>query len=250
MLRSTMTSLRMFLAPLVLAACLLAGGAAAATGVALGWGDCRQGIGGANFDFGCGITANDFPLYASVSLGAAVDSVVAAELVIDVEVASDPLPAWWEMQPGGCRAGVGWLASTAEPASCSDAWGGLGVAVVQGWLPGTPGNSARHGRLLVAASVLPGDAVSFAADQPLVVARVAMTAARVTSCAGCTIPACLVFNSVLIRRLPGSSYETLTVSAPVTVGAERVTWQGGAGADCQAVPVRRSSWGAVKALYR
>jgi len=27
-------------------------------------------------------------------------------------------------------------------------------------------------------------------------------------------------------------------------------WQGGAGADCAAVPVRRTTWGAVKALYR
>jgi hypothetical protein len=60
-----------------------------------------------------------------------------------------------------------------------------------------------------------------------------------------------VFNSVLLRRLPGSTVEEVLVSAPEVAGNNMVTWQPLNGAaDCASVPVRRSSWGAVKALYR
>ena len=38
-------------------------------------------------------------------------------------------------------------------------------------------------------------------------------------------------------------------ATPVTAGSNIVTWQG-VGADCNAVPVRNATWGAVKSLYR
>ena len=226
-----------------------------AQGISIGWQDCRSG-GNAGFDrqsFGCTSNTTQFPLYPSVRLAAPVDSVFSVELVIDVDVAADPLPEWWLMDAGSCRA-LSWTASAPFPGGCSDAWGGAGssAAVVQGWLPGVPGGSSRHARLLVAAGVLAQDAVALAADVSYTLCRVALDSRNTAACtSGCTTPACLVFNSVLIRRLPGSAFEEVLVTTPEVAGANVVVWQPLLGsADCASVPVRRSTWGAVKALYR
>ena len=42
----------------------------------------------------------------------------------------------------------------------------------------------------------------------------------------------------------------VTLETPGPSGANRATWAGGSGADCSAVPVRSSSWGRLKSLYR
>jgi hypothetical protein len=42
----------------------------------------------------------------------------------------------------------------------------------------------------------------------------------------------------------------IVLSGGESGGSDRVVWQGGAGADCAAVPTRRTTWAAVKALYR
>ena len=223
----------------------------AAQGLSLGWQDCRSGP-GSGFGtqaYGCLGNITELPLFPTFVLAAPLDSVYTMELVIDVDVAVDPLPAWWRMDPGECRAG-GWTATGSITGSCSDPWSGAGVAAAQGWLPGTPGDTTRHGRLLVAANVLPQAAVALQPNVPYVACRVLLRTNRTDVCDGCQTPACLVFNSVLIRRLPGSSVEELLLDSPETPGANWVQWQGGAGADCQSVPVRRRTWGAVKALYR
>jgi hypothetical protein len=81
---------------------------------------------------------------------------------------------------------------------------------------------------------------------------VALDSRNTTLCSGgCSTPACMVLNSVLIRRLPGSAVEEVLLSDPEFAGANVVVWQPLLGAaDCASVPTRRNSWGAVKALYR
>src|SRR5262249_4009510 len=134
--------------------------------------------------------------------------------------------------------------------SCADAWNTLGVASFQGWIAGTPGSSKRHGRLLVAAAAVPGKLATLDAGTPYTACRVVLRTINTAACAGCDIPACLVFNSLLIRRAPGSSVEEILLDTPESSGLTFVHWQAGAGPDCQSVPVRRATWGAVKALYR
>jgi len=239
-------------APLALALALLVPGTPApAQGLSLAWQDCRApaGTGSTNQSFGCGSNISEFPLFPVFTLASPVDSVLAVELVIDVDVAADPLPDWWRTDPGQCRAN-GWSAGPALSASCSDPWGGAGTAAFQGWLPGTPGGSGRHGRLLVTAGVLPAQAVALQAFTPYAACRVVLRTNNTTMCAGCSVPACLVLNSILIRRVPGSSVEEVFLGEAESPGVNFVTWQGGSGADCQSVPARRSTWGSVKALYR
>ena len=233
-------------------ASLAAAGTLGPQGISIGWQDCRSaGNPGSNqLTFGCNSNTIQMPLYPAVLLAVPVDSVFSVELVIDVDVASDPLPDWWSMN-GTCRT-LSWFADVAQAGSCTDPWNGVGAASVQGWLLGSPGNSGRHARLLVAAGVLAQDAARFDAGVPYTLCRVVLDSRGTTACAaGCTTPACMVFNSVLLRRLPGTTVEEVLVTAPEVAGNNVVVWQPLSGsADCASVPVRRSTWGAVKALYR
>ena len=241
-----------------LVACLSATPAAAAAGLSIAWHDCRPPLGGGfnTQSFGCGSDIAEFPIFPSFSLPTTMDSVYSMELVIDVDVARDPLPAWWLMAPG-CRAN-GWFADGTPSLSCLDAWNGLGTGSFQGWIPGTPGNSTRHARLLVAVGVLPQDAVTLLADASYTAGMIVLRTVNTTTCNsgctdcndGCSTPACMVFNSLLVKRLHTPEDQEILISGPEINGSDRIFWQGGTGADCQAVPVRRSTWGAVKALYR
>jgi len=246
------------LAGAALVACLAASPAAGAAGLSIAWQDCRPPL-GSGFNgqsFGCSSDIAEFPIFPSFSLPTTMDSVYSMELVIDVDVARDPLPAWWVMAPG-CRAN-GWFADGNSSFSCADAWGGLGTGSFQGWIPGTPGNSTRHARLLVAAGVLPQDAVTLLANASYTACKIVLRTVNTTMCLGgfvdcndgCNTPACMVFNSLLVRRLHTPEDQEIVISGPEINGSDRIFWQGGTGADCLAVPIRRSTWGAVKALYR
>jgi len=218
-------------------------------GLSIGWNDCRTAGGSGAADigqFGCASNTSIFRLYPTYRPPAAVDSVFTVELVIDVDVATNPLPPWWVMD-GTCRP-LAWAATATASVSCDDAWAGNGAASVQGWQPGTPGGSARHARLLVAAGVPSDQALQWQPDIPYVLCEVALDSRGTTTCpTGCTTPACLVFNSLLIRTLGG---DLPLVSTAESAGANWAAWQSSQGtADCQSVPTRRWTWGAVKSLY-
>ena len=249
------TPLVFALAGALIAACLT-GRPASGAGLSISWQDCSPPVGGGfnNQAFGCASDIQEFPLFPSFTLAASMDSVYSMELVVDFIVATDSLPPWWQMAPG-CRPN-GWAADAALSSSptftCNnDAWGGLGTGSFQGWIPGTPGGSNRHARLLVAAGTLPQNAVTLVANQTYTACRILLRTTNTTTCnEGCSTPACMVFNSLLIRQFhTPTDLETL-ISGPDLGGSDRAFWQGGAGADCAAVPIRRTTWGAVKALYR
>jgi hypothetical protein len=219
-------------------------------GIALAWSDCRapEGAGLPQISsFGCGSNVITFSLYPTLQLASPASGVFTVELVIDVDVAQDPLPPWWVMD-GTCRP-LAWTANATLSASCADMWNGKGIASIQGWHPGQPGGSTRHARLLVAASVLSQDAVALAADVPYVLCQVSLDSRSTSACpTGCTTPACLVFNSVLVHTLTG---DLPVFSTPEGGGSNIVAWQTDSGtADCLSVPARRVTWGAVKSLYR
>jgi len=241
------------LALLLVAACFGSRPVAGA-GLSIAWQDCRPPLGGGfvNQASGCASDIQEYPLFPSFSLPATMDSVYSMELVVDFVVAGtegDPMPPWWQMAPG-CRPN-GWAADAAPSASCNDAWGGLGTGSFQGWILGTPGSSTRHARLLVAVGTLPQDAVTLLGNASYTACRILLRLTNTTTCNdGCSTPACLVFNSLLVRQLHSpTDVETLISGAELGV-SDRAVWQGGTGADCQAVPTRRTTWGAVKALYR
>src|SRR5262249_13884758 len=79
--------------------------------------------------------------------------------------------------------------------------------------------------------------------------RIVVSNTHTSICPGCTGPACLVLNSILIGPRPGARGGDLLLQVPGPGGANHATWQG-TGADCLAVPARALSWGRLKSLYR
>lgn len=228
---------------------VLAGGT-----LTLAWNDCRDGEGVGNRASGCGFNNDLHDLFPGFQLTAPLDSVISMELVLDLQHADPSLPDWWQLQPGGCRAG-GMVTSQdfSLALGCTDPWNGQGASFVQGWLVGQPAGGPNQARLLVAATTPSNALVSLQAGVPyhsthLVLRNIKSSGTG--ACSGCNRPACLVLNGITLRRLSGGSGETVEVITPGPGNANWVTWQGGTGADCQAVPTRNATWGRLKSLYR
>jgi hypothetical protein len=244
----------------VLVACLLAvapSAVRAAEGLYLTWNDCALGA-GATHDRGSGCTSEtgQQSLYCAFGLPAPVDSVLGLDLVVDVQSADPVLPDWWRFDSGGCRAGslsAGFVFPSSSP--CGDFLQGNAAGWLQGYYLDEPRGAANQSRIKVAASLLAslGGYASLDSVGTYYAARLTLTNIGTVgggACAGCTRPVCLVLNSILVRRQPGTAGGDQFLSVPGPGQANWATWQGGLGADCAAVPVRTVTWGRIKSLYR
>ena len=239
----------------MMAGILAARPAAAADALHLTWDDCEPG-GTHDQAFDCGANNVTLGLYLAFSSAVATGAdVVALEAVVDVQHSLATLPDWWRMSASGeCRSGQ-LLASVDFSAAnvCVDPWAGAGSAEVQGYSYGEPHPVPNQVRIKVVAGVPSSQAWTLAANQLYYGMKVLISTDHSTgslACAGCQAPACLVLNSILVRRLPGAPGGDLTIVTPGAGNANRATWRGGAGADCAAVPARRTTWGTIKSLYR
>ena len=59
-----------------------------------------------------------------------------------------------------------------------------------------------------------------------------------------------MLNQVKLLRGGKSIPTEVTLETSGPSHANWVTWRGGSGADCAAVPVRARTWGQIKSLYR
>lgn len=240
----------------LVACALCARSAAAAEGIYLTWHDCFQGASHtSNLDFACADNFGSNDLYCAFTMPQAANNVLAVEAVVDIQHSSPSLPDWWRLDVGGCRQGN--LMASANPAgktACVDMWQGTGaIAGVQGYIPSEPRGAASQARIKVAASVLPPEAVSVDGTSMYYAVRITLANNNTVgpgSCSGCGQPACLVLNSILVGRIPGSPGGDYFLQIPGAGDANWARWQGGSGADCAAVPVRNRAWGQVKSLYR
>ena len=220
----------------------------------LTWFDCWTGAAAASQEtFDCLSSLGERRLVVGFTLAAPIDSVIGIEAVIDLIHEDAVLPAWWRLEPGGCREGA--LVAEADLSGlegCADIWGGEGQALLQDYVLGAPRGGANQARIKVVAAVPSSSARSL--DAGTAYAAVALSLDnRLTidpvSCAGCAGHVCLVLNSILVRRLPGGTGDVF-LAVPAPASGNRVTWGAGAGADCEAVPASRVTWGRVKAIYR
>jgi hypothetical protein len=230
--------------------------AAAAEGLYLNWNDCAQGATAtSNRDFACDVSTGQSELYVAFTMPQAADNVVAVEIVVDIQHANTTLADWWRLDEAGCRQGsLGADVDFTGKTACANMWPGSPMTVgVQGYVPTEPRGAPSQARIKVAASVLPQDAFALDGTSMYYAARIIINNARTTgtpTCAGCDQPACLVLNSILIGRLPGSTGGNYFLQTPGPADANWARWQGGVGANCAAVPVRNRAWGQIKSLYR
>jgi hypothetical protein len=224
----------------------------------MAWSSCAgNGSIVTNLAFDCLSNTGSGTLVCSFVPPANVIQFAGAELLVDLISHATPLPAWWALQsPAGCRAGsVSLSTAYGGGAGCLDLWAGTsGLAAVAGYGTGAfnlstinAGNVSQYATLDIALAAPTGAPVSVTPGLEYFLVNVVIDHARSAgagSCAGCFDPVCLSFTRMLVSQ-PGQPDTWLS-----TPGANSlVTWQG-AGADCSAVPARRSSWGAIKSLYR
>lgn len=240
----------------VLAGMLLVSPALAA-GYNLRWDRCYGDGGTANRTFACDTNAGSEVLVCSFVLDAPRAQVSGNEIIIDVLSLEDPIPPWWHFRdPGSCRQNSMNLSLVANPAdvTCVD-WaagkseGGIGFYGAElGNID--PSLVNRHRKIKIALAVWPQDLADLMADTEYFSCNVTINHVKTvgpTACPGCAGPVCVVLTHLKVTTTdPGTD---ITLHAPTTPGSDIVTWQG-IGPNCQLVPVKRSTWGAVKGLYR
>ncbi len=236
-----------------LAALAIHAPSANAAGFDLRWNACAADAGVSNRNFACDTDVGTHTLVASFMLDQPISDLVFIDAVIDFIVADNqPVPPWWENF--GCRFFSISANATIDPSAvnCTDWSGGVGVGALIGFNHEgsiAPADTASHRRIIVAAGADP-PGVNVNANQEYFLFNLVIDNALTTDpggCAGCSQPVCIVLNSL---RFLNNSAAVTQLATPNVAGGNFATWQGGSGANCTAVPARRSTWGQVKALYR
>lgn len=241
-----------FAAAAPIAAALLAAlpaRALAAEELWLRWFECASSGVQANV-FSCPVPTLPRAMVVAACPAADVEQVVGTTMVLDVLADAATLPNWWQLGPGGCRAGrLDADADFSQVFGCADAWSAAGVALIQVYGL-RPGGGPNELRLVVAGGVPAAGAVVMPGGEPRAIARLVMDLADAptTTCSGCGLGACIVLNSVELVRLPGAPGGNVTLVQPASDGSNFAIWQSGAA--CVTVPARNRSWGQIKAMYR
>jgi len=264
------------LAAAIAASALPARVAVAAPGLNLGWGFAcpTTSLSAADQTDPCDSNGNFYQLIGTAKAPAGLSKVTAEEIVIDLQEGAAQLSPWWHLEDenatttAGCRGtsltNAGSLSLTTtltgiSTATCKNYWGSSGSGG-QNYVPGfhdqnvaDPSGARLQGvfaRTASTAGALVTDTQYYVFGANLDTNHTVTdpTDPSVYVCAGCASGVCIVFNSVKFDQPPG------TLNGDITVGTQDVrqyaTWQAGTGANCQAIPVRRATWGRVKSLYR
>lgn len=258
----------------------MAGRSEAAPGLNLGWTlACPTVANVVDTTFPCNDNSLLFVITGSARAPAGLSKVTAEEVVIDLQEANSTLQPWWHLEDAqtgppptaaGCRGTdpvtnpVGSLSLTAafvgaSTAVCKNYWG-TSASGGQIYIPGHHDqfvNDPAGARLQGVFARVASGAGPLVADTQYYVFQIQLdsqhtvldpTDPTVYVCAGCSDGACIVFNSVKFDQPPG------TANGDILVGTvdqrQNVTWQGGGAVNCQAIPVKRATWGKVKSLYR
>lgn len=209
--------------------------------------DCGDpGFGPQFITLDCADSLASTVLVASVIADATYDDIIADLGFADVYVGFDwwVMPAFWQFHQGGC-AGPALLEFSSDFTSysrCADMW--QGRASTEGVFGGVGGPvpEGKRGRIIWSSAVTPSDPVRIQAGQETYVARVRIRQNHLGRCPGCEAPACAVYTHEEFARLNGM---------PVTFfGGTAVVFNCPDRHQCVPTPVRATSWGRVKAIYR
>jgi hypothetical protein len=237
--------------------------ASAAAGVNLRWTECFGDAGASNRNSTCASNTGSQAMMGSFELGADLGDVSGLEIVVDIATASPTLPAWWAFKNvGTCRQASLGMGSALSPnaANCADWSNGAPAGGLAAYNIGIPDpNTARI--IGGIAEALPLS--QLVAGQEYFGFSVAINNAKTVgtgACAGCSVPACIVLNSILCATPPvaGVPSRDTKVSGPTNgTDSNFCTWQGGAGVNTgrgtgcpSATPTHNTTWSSVKSLYR
>ncbi len=175
--------------------------------------------------------------------------VVGFDAWLTLSVGAPTMPPFWQSWPGGCSDG-GMVArfDVGSPwTSCVDPWGGE----MEGSLTITPepGFGPNTVTLWIHGSLPEGSEVAFDPSTEYALCAVSAPAAFASQCAGAMAPGCIVLQSLCLRQSDGTGH----CQGYHEVGTPWCLWQDPLGQyrGCMLpVPAARTTWGAIKMLYR
>jgi hypothetical protein len=215
---------------------------ASAGGINLAWNDCYGGGGATHRTFACNTNVGSNDLYLSFDPPVAVPDANGATEVIDLQSASSPLPAWWQLKnAGSCRTAS--LSSNVGPGSCVGPWSSQAITAIAAYyvtavLPTMPINTAR---ILAVVAVPSTDAVALppGTEYTALIIRINNAKTVGTGCAGCEDVVSITLSDVTLTTNTSGDVK-ITNALQSTV----VSWQ------ASPTPTLNRTWGQVKSLYR
>ncbi len=245
---------RTFISMLALLATTLAPlSIADAAGINLSWDECGS-AGMLSKLFACDSDEGaPFELIGSVKAPPGTEAIVSMEIVLDIQICS-PTPSWWLFRTtGSCRTNAASASAdfVSQPVNaCRDYWAGAATGGITNYIA-PYGQYAGRSRFLLLYSMPAAFARPMDPDDEYLAFRLRIDrqhSSGVDACAGCSIPAAIVLNEIkLVQTVGLDAYRMQSPS-----DRNWVLWQSVMGhvSNFCGVPVRNSTWGAIKAQYR
>jgi len=216
----------------------LVAGSAFAAGVNLSWDNCGA-AGQADKTQSCAV-ANTATLVGSFVSTKAGDWTSTTNKV-DIQIAGASMPAFWAVGSSTTTLGPRFTMSTST----------AGIGSCASWMSEAPDNAnsrSQNGNRIRLSIVpllgAPGNTVAAGQEAVAFSVTVNNDASDVT---GCQTGGCFVFNECFVEDAFNGTDDRLTSAQ----ARQHVTWQGGGGVPCPAAtPVKKSTWGSIKAIYR
>lgn len=239
---------------LMLALCLLATPARA--GLDIAWSACPSDGGTSDIVFACANASAVHTLYAQLQSPVAIPEFIAMDAVLTIQVDAGALTPFHDFghpvtNPLGCN--PGWTVRYEHPSTgCAGASNLLcgaspcgGIAVdPSAFIPGTGG--PNRGRFLFAPARAVSNPVAMNADVNYFAFALSFHTALAGLCSGCTTPMQIVWNAATLST---ADDVVLIVTGP-GLGTDTATTFGGGSIPGGATPTRRTTWSALKSLYR
>jgi hypothetical protein len=220
------------------------------------WDDCFTDGGATDKSPACNTDVGTSRLVISYTAPQTFTGFVAIDGTIDLQANNPTISSWWDLKnSGACRQTAASISidGTVLPnyyGSCVDTWdfGATATALFTGYARGYGGDPARA----VFAIARPASNPTTLNDGTNYLAWIwQIDNTNTTNCSGCLEPVVIVPTRIVLSSVNpggnGATAQTLTLTPDLSnLGEALVSWHQGYIPD----PVRATTWGNVKAMYR
>jgi hypothetical protein len=223
----------------------------------LAWDNCRGSGGAVNRAFPCDTNLGQNVLVGSFAAPGTISLLSGVEAVIQFVPSTQAMPDWWRLrnqtgQTNQCRQGsLSASGDFRDLSGCADAFAGAATGGITSYLvyPDLPMSAT----LRLSWSVPAGTEGPLTGSDEYYAFKVFIDNQKSVGgivCGGCPTAVCILFASFRLFQ-PAGTIGGSPIIFPLDGSDQHVAnWNGGTAALCGVVPVRATTWGAIKGLYR